>query len=152
MNWAVERKVGMLAIGDVRDVADKVDVGHRSNQKISNWSHGRMRSYITYKADAAGIQVELVDEAHTTKTCPSCGRRHKPRGRLYRCPACGFVSHRDIVGSANILSRSQFGRLGQIVPPAMVKYRHPFDATGKRSPVDTGQVAWVFMILEAAPL
>jgi IS605 OrfB family transposase len=151
VNWAVERRAGTLAVGDVRAAADKVNIGRTTNQKISNWTHGRMRQYLTYKAEAAGMRVELVDEAYTSQTCPHCGRRHKPRGRVYTCPACGFVGHRDIVGSANLLSRSRFGKVGQIIPPAVVKYRHPFDATGKRSPVDTGQVAWVFMTQEAAP-
>jgi hypothetical protein len=27
------------------------------------WSHGRQRQYLTYKAEAAGITVTLVDEA-----------------------------------------------------------------------------------------
>jgi putative transposase len=152
VNWAAGRGMGTLAVGDVRQAADHVNVGHMNNQKISSWSHGRMRQYLTYKAQAAGIQVEWVDEAYTSQTCPQCGRRHKPRGRVYTCPACGFVAHRDLVGSANILSRYRFGELGRIVLAPVVKYRHPFDATGKRSPVDTGQVAWAFMTQEAAPL
>jgi putative transposase len=151
VNWAVERRAGTLVIGDVRQAADQVDVGHTNNQKISSWPHGCMRQYITYKAEAAGIHVVLEDEAYTSQTCPNCGRRYKPRGRVYACPVCGFVGHRDIVGSANILSRYQFGEVGRIVPPTEVKYRHPFDATGKRSPVDTGHVAWVFTTQETAP-
>ncbi len=46
-DWVMERKVGVLAIGDVRDVADGIDVGRRSNQKIASWSHGKMRRYIS---------------------------------------------------------------------------------------------------------
>jgi putative transposase len=152
VNWAVTRQVGTLAVGDVRDVADQVDTGQVNNQKISNWTHGRMRRYLTYKAEAEGIQVVLVNEAYTTQECPNCHGRYKPRGRVYRCPVCGFVSHRDAVGSANILSCFLFGELGCVQPSTIIKYRHPFDATGKRSPSDTGQVAWVFMTQEAAPL
>ena len=144
---AVERQVGTLAIGDVREVADGKRLNAKSQQKVSNWSHGKLRQYITYKAEAAGIQVELVNEAHTTQTCPACGERHKPKGRRYRCPACGFVSHRDVVGAANILSRHQHGALGRVKPPPCgeIKYRHPFGKlsfqTGKRSRLDTAQVA-----------
>jgi putative transposase len=148
----VGRQVGTLAVGDVRHAADQVDVGQVNNQKISNWAHGRMRQYLTYKAEAEGNQVVLVDEAYTTQECPNCHGRHKPRGRVYRCLVCGFVSHRDAVGSANILSRFLFGELGHVQPSPVIKYRHPFDATGKRSPSDTGQVAWVFMAQESAPL
>jgi putative transposase len=141
VEYAVERGVGTLAIGDVRDVADGVDYSKKSNQKISNWSHGKIRNYIEYKAAAEGIQTELVNEAYTSQTCPNanCLHKIKPKGRVYRCPACGFVGHRDIVGASNILSRHLYGKVGQIYP-ADTKYRHPF-TTGKRSPVDTRELA-----------
>lgn len=122
----MERKVGTLAVGDVRDAADQVNLGKQSNQKIANWSHGKMRRYIEYKAQAAGIATELVDEAYTSQTCPICGERYKPKGRVYRCPACGFISHRDAVGAANIRSVRLFGIPGKS-PPGEVMYRHPFN-------------------------
>jgi putative transposase len=152
VKWGVEQQVGTLAVGDVRDAADGVALGHKSNQKISSWSHGRLRQYITYKAQTVGMVVALVDEAYTSQECPNCHERYKPRGRSYLCPVCGFLSHRDAVGSANILSRYLYSELGRVSPPVVIKYRHPFDATGKRSPVDTGQVAWAFMPPEAPPL
>ena len=141
VQYAVERRVGTLAIGDVRDVADGVDNGKKANQKISNWSHGKLRNYIEYKAAAEGIRTVLKNEAYTSQTCPNpkCLHKIKPKGRVYRCPVCGFVGHRDIVGASNILSRFAYGKLGQIYP-AQTKYRHPW-ITGKRSPVDTRQVA-----------
>jgi len=154
VNWAVERQVGTLAIGDVRDVADGKRLSRKSQQKVGNWSHGKLRGYIEYKAEAAGIETELVDESYTSQTCPSCGQRHKPQGRVYRCPACGFVGVRDAVGAANILSRFTVGKVGKAWP-GQVKYRYPFDATGKRSPADTRQVAsgipWFVMASEEAP-
>jgi len=143
---AVERHVGTLALGDVRDIANGKRLNTKSQQKVSNWSHGKLRAYITYKAEAVGIKVKLVNEKDTTKTCPNCGKPHKPQGRLYRCPVCGFVSHRDAVGAANILSRHRHGVLGKVKPPAEIKYRHPCGRlsfrTGKRSRLDTAQVAW----------
>jgi putative transposase len=139
VNYAVARGVGRLAIGDVRNVANGVDYTKIANQKISSWPHGQVRRYIEYKAAAAGIQTVLENEAYTSQTCPNCLHRMKPRGRVYCCPACGFVGHRDIVGASNLLSRYQFGKLGRLYPSA-TKYRHPF-ITGKRSPVDTRQVA-----------
>jgi putative transposase len=141
---AQERQAGMLAIGDVRDVADGKRMAAKSQQKIGLWSHGTVRDYITYKAIAAGIAVELVDERSTSKTCPRCGRQYKPRGRVFRCSTCGLVAHRDIVGSVNILSRRIYGELAKILPPplAATKYRYP-SWTGKRSRLDTAELARV---------
>lgn len=139
VDWAVKQQVGKLAVGDVRDIADGVALGKQTNQKISNWTHGKLRSYLAYKAAAVGIAVALINEAYTSQTCPNCGERHKPKGRVYRCPACGFVSHRDAVGAANIRSVCLYGKPGQS-PPGETKYRHPH-LVGKRSRVDTAHVA-----------
>ncbi len=85
---AVERKVGTIVIGDVRDVADSTKKQKRLNrktrQKVSQWSHGKVRGYIEYKAEAEGIETTLQDERYTSQTCPNCGARHKPQGRVYR--------------------------------------------------------------------
>jgi putative transposase len=148
IDWCVEKQIGVLAIGDVRDVADKTKEQKRlarpERQKVSNWSHGTIRRYLGYKAAAAGISVhDRVPEQHTSQTCPHRGHRHKPRGRLFKCPACGFVFPRDGVGCANVLSRVLYGELAR-VRPIEAKYRKPFRRWFRdrlRSPADTRQVA-----------
>jgi putative transposase len=141
VDTAVERKAGTIVIGDVRAAAAGVDLGKAASQKISRWNHGKVRRYVAYKAEAEGIAVRLEDEADTSRTCPSCQGRHKPMGRLYRCPACGFPAHRDVVGQVNILSRYRHGEPGRIPAPAVVKYFIPHDVRVLRRCPDTGQVA-----------
>lgn len=132
IRWAHEHAITELAIGDVRDVADGKRLSKKSQQKVSTWSHGNMRKFIGYKAEAAGMKVvDDVDESYTSQTCYGCGKRHKPSGRLYRCPSCGFAAHRDVQGAANILSRYLLGVLGKVTPPKP-KYRYPV-LRGKRS-------------------
>ena len=141
VDWAQERAIGWLAIGDVRDIADGKRLDRKAQQKIANWSHGTMRKYIRYKAAEVGIQVDdTVSERYTSQTCPGCKRQHKPRGRIFKCPHCGRQFHRDVVGAANILSRYKFDELGCCAAPEP-KYRHPVDVRGKRSPVGTGEMA-----------
>ena len=153
VDWAQEREIGLLAIGDVRDIADGKRLNKKSQQKIANWSHGKIRKYIGYKAAEVGIQVnDKVSEQYTTQTCPSCGQRHKPRGRIFKCPSCGSVFHRDVVGAANIASRYEYNELGRYAAPEP-KYRQPVRVqsaragapchkTGAtRSPVGTGEMA-----------
>jgi putative transposase len=138
VDWAVEHRVGTLAIGDVRDIADGKRLPTKTQQKIGSWGHGQTRQYIAYKAEGAGITVEFVDEAYSSQTCPVSGHRHKTTGRIYSCPDCGFRGHRDgQVGAVNLLSRHIYGAVGQIQPPSVIKYRHPIGRlafrTGKRS-------------------
>jgi putative transposase len=151
VDWAAARQVHTLVIGDVRDMADGKHLGAKSQQKIGVWSHGRQRAYMTYKAEATGITVVLVDEAYTSQTCPAtlpdgtaCLQCHKPTGRTFLCPACGFTAHRDALGAANILSQHYTGEPGHVLPP-VPKYRYPFwkPRGGKRSPLDTRELARV---------
>lgn len=141
VNVSVELQADTIAMGDIRDIADGIDIGKQSNQKISGWSHGQIRKLTEYKAEAEGINVVLVDEHYTSQTCPNCGGKHKPRGRNYRCPSCGFRSHRDVVGQVNILSTFKHGAPGQIPAPTNIKHREPYQIRRTRSCRDTGQVA-----------
>lgn len=133
VDYAVESGAKTIVIGDVRDIADGIDIGKKSNQKVSLWPHGKLRSYIEYKALAEGISIVLQEESYTSQTCPNCGERHKPKGRIYKCSGCGWRGHRDgQVGAPNILSKHLYGEAGRVLIPNAPKYRHPF-LTGKRS-------------------
>jgi putative transposase len=142
VDWAQEHGVGLLVIGDVRDVAAGKRLHRNQQQKISQWGHGTMRRDIGYKAEAVGITVvDTVNEAYTSQTCPRDGQRTKPKGRVYTCHVCGFRCARDIVGAANILSRQVHGEVGRVMPPAITMYRYPFVRKGKRSRPDTADLA-----------
>ena len=56
------------------------------------------------KANLAGIKVEWVVPANTSRTCPACGvvDQASRRGIRFRCTACGHTEHADSVGAANI--------------------------------------------------
>ena len=136
---AVALKANTIVIGDVRDAADKVALGNVTNQKLSGWSHGKIRNYTEYKGIEEGIASKLQQEAYTTQHCPCCGHRHKPRGRNYRCPACRFQSHRDVVGQINILSLWRHGVVGKLLPATDVKHRIPHNLRVMRRRADTPQ-------------
>jgi putative transposase len=125
VDYAVEANAREIVIGDVREIAEGVNIGKNTNQKISLWPHGKLRSYIAYKALIQGMATVLENEAYTSQTCPGCGNRRKPKGRVYRCSRCGFVGHRDVVGASNILSRRLFGEPGRVQVKTTM-YRHPY--------------------------
>ncbi|HLH62475.1 MAG TPA: transposase [Ktedonobacteraceae bacterium] len=114
--------VQTVVIGDVRAIRQDLDVGTKNNQKLHQWSHGSIRHKLTYKAERHGMSVSLQEESYSSQTCPSCGKRSKPRGRVYRCNACRFSFHRDAVGAINIRAKYQgiFGTslaVGGMAPP-----------------------------------
>ena len=119
--------VQTVVIGDVRDIRQDLDVGTKTNQKLHQWSHGSIRHQLTYKAERRGMRVALPEERYTSQTCPCCGKRSKPRGRVYRCVKCGFTFHRDGVGAINIRYkyREEFGVphvVGAMAPPTGLRF------------------------------
>jgi putative transposase len=107
--WCVEQRVGTVKVGDPRGVL-ALDAGRRHNKRVRDWRIGHLIGCLRDKAEQAGITAVVVDERGTSSTCPHCRRRvPKPAGRCFSCPHCGFTGHRDLVGGANIASRTPGG-------------------------------------------
>jgi putative transposase len=105
-----------IAVGDVRDIQNGVALGTQTNQKISQWPHGQFVKYVAYKSAEHGMQTGYIPEDYSTRTCSYCKRKRKnaPRGRVYACPRCGAVIHRDANGASNICSRARYGSYGSV--------------------------------------
>ena len=139
VNWLVDHQIGTVVIGDLRDIADGKRLNRVSQQKIGQWQRGQQEQYVEYKFAAHGGQVKYRSERGTSSTCPACGERVTPNGRIFKC-ACGFVAPRDVVGASGILSLEENGQVHGARIPRSVKYRMPADfRRGLRSAEDTGQ-------------
>jgi transposase len=111
IEWAVERRIGMLAVGDPRGVLS-LAAGRCHNYRVRAWRVGHLIRALSDKAQAAGITVMLTDERGTSSSCPTCARRvPKPAGRVFSCPHCGHRGHRDLVAAANIAARASGGTI-----------------------------------------
>jgi IS605 OrfB family transposase len=116
ITWAIEQKVGTLAVGDPRGVLN-LNAGRRHNQRTRDWRIGHLITVLKDKAEAAGLSVILVDERGTSSTCPACHSRiPKPPGRVLACPACLFTGHRDLAAAATIAARSGGGTTPTSIP------------------------------------
>jgi putative transposase len=77
------------------------------------------------KAEEAERTIVRVNPAYTSQTCSACGQRQEmPLSvRVYECPSCGLVMHRDHNSSVNILDAALHelqacGRAGRVIPEA----------------------------------
>jgi IS605 OrfB family transposase len=120
--WAVDRRVGTLAVGDPRGVLS-LKAGRRHNQRTRDWRIGHLITALSDKAQAAGISLTLVDERGTSSTCPACRSRiPKPAGRVLACPACQFTGHRDLSAAASIAVRAG-GGITPVIPAGVTHRR-----------------------------
>lgn len=119
---------GTIGIGDLTGIRDNIDYGKRTNQKLHQWTFGKITQLIEYKAKAVGISVKKIDESYTSQTCPRCANRKKPTNREYKCK-CGFTYHRDGVGAMNIRSKylGYFGDpvAADMAPPLGIRLNAP---------------------------
>ena len=123
ITWAVDRRVGTLAVGDPRGVLN-LNAGRRHNQRIRDWRIGHLIAVLIDKAEIAGISLRLVDEHGTSSTCPACASRvPKPTGRQLLCPSCGHTGHRDLLAAANIAARHGGGTTPATLPAGVTHRR-----------------------------
>lgn len=91
-------------------------------KSIADASWSQFLTRLQAKAEEAGRQIVRVNPAYTSQTCSACGHRQSmPLSvRVYECPQCGLVIHRDHNGSKNILAEAfqACGRAGRVVPEA----------------------------------
>ena len=141
VDFCEENKVANIAIGDVRDISDGVDLGKKTNQKISQWAHGQFSNYVKQKAKTIGINTKLIDESYSSKTCSVCGhvKKNSVQGRNYHCKECQSKIRRDANGSANICSKARYGEYSK-VQVNQIKYLKPVKI-GFSRPSEARQVA-----------
>ncbi|CAI1493247.1 transposase [Thermococcus nautili] len=101
--------VSKIVVGYPKGIARNSDKGSKQNFLLSHvWRFNTVIKRLREVAEEYGIQVVVVDEAFTSKTCPVCGKPHE-RARfvrgLFKCPATGLVFNADLVGAFNILKK-----------------------------------------------
>ena len=79
--------------------------GKRQRRRHHGWSYEQLKSFLEYKAEAAGGRVETVDPRKTSQRCSKCGytaRSNRKNQSLFVCGACGFSLNADLNAARNI--------------------------------------------------
>ena len=78
------------------------------NKSILDTSFYQFLSFVEYKAMHNGKVFTKIEPQYTSKTCSKCGTIKENltlKDRVFTCDNCGYVEHRDINASKNILYR-----------------------------------------------
>ncbi|AJY76080.1 RNA-guided endonuclease InsQ/TnpB family protein [Paenibacillus beijingensis] len=123
VQWCADQEVKEVVVGQVEGIQRNTKKKRRKtvNQKLSNWSFGKIRKQLAYKLEAYGIGVQTIDERYTSQQCPCCGRRKKSSARIYTC-CCGYNEHRDVHGSKGILSKHLYSEIRYLGKTEAIKY------------------------------
>jgi IS605 OrfB family transposase len=115
INWCVQHRIGKLVIGYNPEWKQQAELGTRNNQTFVLIPYRKIIDHLSYKAKEEGIEVELVEENHTSKCSfldneaiehheQFLGKRIK-RG-LFKS-AQGILINADVNGACNIIRKSE---------------------------------------------
>jgi putative transposase len=96
-----------IALEDLSGIRSRVeDTATKAfRRRFGNWSFFQLRTFLVYKAQAAGVPVVFIDPKYTSQTCRECGHREKSNRQSqdqFCCKACGHTAHADLNAARNI--------------------------------------------------
>ena len=101
---AYDSKLG-IALEDLKGIRERITVRKAQRNSHYSWSFNQLRQFIDYKTRLWGIPLIYVDPKNTSRTCPKCGlidKRNRPSQSVFRCQACDYSGHADIIAAENI--------------------------------------------------
>jgi IS605 OrfB family transposase len=104
--------VAKIVLEDLAHLRSRIKAGKRVRARLHRWAFQQLQAFVEYKAKAAGIAVEYVDPAYTSRTCSACGRLGSRIRHRFVCAPCGLRAHSDVNASRNL---ARMG--GTAVPP-----------------------------------
>lgn len=112
------RGLALEALGGIRD---RITVRRRQRARHANWAFAQLRTFVEYKARAAGVPVVAVDPRNTSRTCPACGVIDQASRRSqaeFSCTSCGHAGLADVCAARNIAFRARAVVMQPMVPDA----------------------------------
>ncbi len=111
-----------LVLENLTNIRETSTVGrgkHNKNvstkRRFHNWSFAQFHGFLSYKAEARGIEVVKVDPRHTSQTCRRCGyqaRNNRRSQSLFLCRKCGYCLNADLNASYNIAKKYSLADFG----------------------------------------
>jgi putative transposase len=101
-----------IALEDLTGIRERTTVRRANRYERHSWAFYQLRTFITYKAAWAGVQIKMIDPRNTSRACSQCGHCEKANRQSqasFLCKQCGFCSNADVNAAVNI-SRAEVKR------------------------------------------
>jgi putative transposase len=99
-----------IALEDLEGIRERATArGGDARNRLHGWSFFQFRSFLSYKAQLAGVPVVFVDPAYTSQDCAECGHRDSRNRKTqasFRCVSCGHTDNADRNAARNIRARA----------------------------------------------
>lgn len=98
---AVRNECGAIAMENLTNIRKRIRAGKRVRSRLHRWAWAQLQAFVAYKAEDAGIRVEYVNPAYTSKSCSVCGCFGVRMKHRFSC-TCGSLAHSDLNASRNL--------------------------------------------------
>jgi putative transposase len=98
-----------IALEDLAGIGKRTTARKGQRSRLTGWAFYQLRSFLEYKALAAGVPLVLVDSAYTSQRCSACGytaRNNRRTRDSFECRHCGFALGADVNAARNIRARA----------------------------------------------
>ena len=106
-----------------RIIAESLDVrgqrfSRRVNRHIARWLSGYLHKRLTYKAELNGVELQVVNAAYSSQSCPGCWYTSKAnrKGERFTCGHCGLTGSADAIAATNLLRRGSDAAITRYMP------------------------------------
>ncbi len=89
-------------LSGIRQAPQSRQVKGKAEENRDFWPYYDLEVKIRYKAALAGIPVEKVPPAYTSRTCCRCGAIGNRHRHSFHCQRCGYQGHADHNAARNI--------------------------------------------------
>jgi putative transposase len=99
-----------IGIEDLTHIRERTTVRRSQRCAHHSWAFAQLRSFLTYKAERAGVPLLAVDPRNTSRECPCChliDKRNRPDRDRFRCIECGHAGPADTTAAVNIGRRAE---------------------------------------------
>jgi len=91
-----------IALEDLTNIRKTARQRKKQRGIFHRWAFFQLRQFIAYKAQMIGIPVILVNPAHTSQICSSCGNFGIRNNQVFKCHSCNSELDADYNASLNI--------------------------------------------------
>jgi putative transposase len=105
VQFAVDHGCGIRLeeLRGIRQTAkQRTETKRQADKNRDYWPYFDLETKVLYKAALAGVPVEKVPAAYTSKSCCRCGAIGQRERHSFRCPRCGYRGHADHNASRNV--------------------------------------------------
>lgn len=95
----------------------------RLNRVLGRWLKGYVSERLRYKAELNGVELNVVNAAYTSQSCPACWFTSilNRRGDTFFCVHCGFTGSADAIAATNVLRRGSDPAITRFMRATAVK-------------------------------